>query len=83
MSTVTAKEICKLQGIDFKLECKVICPYCTQKQMILKLAHGTGHCINCKTDKKIDEILRLSKEKFGTDHRQFRDLMQERSGIQL
>lgn len=70
MSLSIAKEICRLQGIKFKKEVKVICPRCNGKTLILNITDNIGNCIRChKHYNSIEEVHKIEEANYISNHK--------------
>ncbi|MFW6047497.1 MAG: hypothetical protein ACOCP4_06920 [Candidatus Woesearchaeota archaeon] len=83
MTMKAARKICKLQGIKFKKEVKVICPSCGRKTLILNITDDEAYCIRCnKHYKSVSEVERIEEEKWHDKHKCYEYIIQERSSAQ-
>ncbi|MFW5988581.1 MAG: hypothetical protein ACOCQA_04020 [bacterium] len=73
-----AKEICKVQGIEFKprIMVTVICPRCSSKTLTIDQTEK-GVC-NCGYKADVFEILDLSEKEWEDKHRESINLMTKR-----
>lgn len=70
-----AKEICKLQGIRFKLEVIVLCPGCNNKTLRLKLKDDKAKCSKCnKKYKSIEEVYKIEEANYIEDRHKHTDM---------
>jgi hypothetical protein len=83
MSIEFVKEICKLQGIEMKIESPVKCHKCETRSLILKPSERVGYCYRCKQSWSFDEIRTINLKQFDYEKRKYSNLMTEKKGVNL